>query len=182
MSLPYRHNNKWTIPELLTLQRDYELLEMDITDIAEKHERTVMAILYRLQSENFIESWNDARGYQEYVDSLIPVKSIYDHGITNNLTIFVSDDGVYCEPYDEEYVCDDEKSETHSESDSDSDYEQCELDDHDSLNQRVWGLETAVSEIKNLIGSLLTKVSGSPTKPLKKLRTYKQEQQSSETI
>jgi hypothetical protein len=179
MSLPYRHNNRWTIPELLTLQRDYELLEMTITEIAEKHERTVNAILCKLQSEEFITSWNDARGYEEYVSTLIPVKSIYDHGITNNLGVYVTDDDdeVFVEnneQYDEEYICD---------NDSDSDYEQCEIDEKESLNQRVWGLETAVSEIKNLIGTLLTKVSGSPTKPLKKLRqTPKQEQQSSEAI
>lgn len=172
MSLPYRHNNRWTIPELLTLQRDYELLEMTVTEIAEKHERTVNAILCKLQSEEFITSWNDARGYEEYVSTLIPVKSFYDHGITNNLvhhdthnnTVWVCD-----ENYDEEYVCDNE-----DDSDNESDYEQCELDDKESLNQRVWGLETAVVEIKNLIGSLLTKVSGSPAKPLKKLR-HKQE-------
>ena len=48
-SLPKRHNFKWNINELLSLQREYELLEMTIQDISAKHERTVVAILYKLQ-------------------------------------------------------------------------------------------------------------------------------------
>ena len=31
-----RHGNKWTTPEVLALQREYELLEMNIYDIASK--------------------------------------------------------------------------------------------------------------------------------------------------
>ena len=63
---PYRHNNKWTINELLSLQREYQLLEMSIQEIANKHGRTVEAILFKLQSEQFIDRWIDATGYQEY--------------------------------------------------------------------------------------------------------------------
>ena len=58
-----RHYNKWNINELIRLQREYELLEMDVEEISLKHERTVEAILHKLESEGFISSWNDARGY-----------------------------------------------------------------------------------------------------------------------
>ena len=89
LSLPQRHNFKWNITELLSLQREYELLEMTIQDIADRHERTVDAILYRLCQEGFIENWVDARGYQEYsknfdfvVGSLDTGVNAYDYGDT----------------------------------------------------------------------------------------------------
>lgn len=154
MSLPYRHNFKWNVNELLSLQREYELLEMTIQDIAIKHERTVDAILYRLQQEEFIESWIDARGYQEYsktfpylVGSLDSNLNAYDYG-----------------------------EDVDNGTDDDSDYEEEEEDSEDyetdknisSLSQRVWGLETAVTDIKSMIGTLLSRFS-SPSKPLEKL-------------
>jgi len=63
MSNCKRSGNKWSVNELLSLQREYELLEMDVEEISLKHERTVEAILHKLESEGFISSWNDARGY-----------------------------------------------------------------------------------------------------------------------
>jgi len=63
MSNYKRSGNKWSINELLSLQREYELLEMDVEEISLKHERTIEAILHKLESEGFISSWNDARGY-----------------------------------------------------------------------------------------------------------------------
>jgi hypothetical protein len=59
----YRAGNKWTVNELLSLQREYELLEMSIQQIAAKHERSITAILFKLETEGFIDSWNAARGF-----------------------------------------------------------------------------------------------------------------------
>ena len=167
MSLPYRHNFRWNVNELLSLQREYELLEMTIQDIADRHERTVDAILYRLQQEGFIETWVDARGYQEYaknfdyvVGSLDSGVNAYDYGEDvvededNKDSDYVEED----EEVDEDY---DEGDEVEDVSEDDENYE--------NLSQRVWGLETAVSDIKDMIGTLLAKFS-SPSKPLKKLR------------
>ena len=61
-----RNGNKWSVNELLKLQREYELLELSIQDIAVKHQRTVQSILYKLEAEGFIESWNEARGLNEW--------------------------------------------------------------------------------------------------------------------
>jgi hypothetical protein len=60
---PRRHYNKWTVNEILQLQREYELLEMSVQDIAKIHNRTVNAIVSKLMNENFISSFNEARGY-----------------------------------------------------------------------------------------------------------------------
>ena len=172
MSLPNRHNFKWNINELLSFQREYELLEMTIQDIAAKHERTIEAILYRLQQEGFIQSWIDARGYQEYsknfdylVGGLDSGVNAYDYGedIINTET----DDDVNDKDsdYEDEDDCSDEDEDDCS--DDDEDYKND--NNISSLNQRVWSLETAVSDIKDMIGTLLSRFS-SPSKPLKKLR------------
>jgi predicted nucleic acid-binding Zn-ribbon protein len=61
-----RSGNKWRVNELLALQREYELLELSIQEIAAKHERSVKSILFKLDSEGFISNWGDARGYSEW--------------------------------------------------------------------------------------------------------------------
>jgi hypothetical protein len=170
MSLPNRHNFKWNVNELLSFQREYELLEMTIQDIAAKHERTVEAILFRLCQEGFIESWIDARGYQEYsknfdclVGGLDSGVNAYDYGedadddINDDLNDDVNNDSDYQDNEDE----DDE---------DDEDYEDYENDNNiSSLNQRVWSLETAVNDIKDIIGTLLSKFSTSnPVKTSRK--------------
>jgi len=66
MSTNKRSGNKWTVKEFLDLQREYELLEWSIQEIAEKHQRSVIAILFKLESECLIDSWETARGYSVY--------------------------------------------------------------------------------------------------------------------
>jgi hypothetical protein len=63
---PRRNGNKWTVNELISLQREYELLELTIQEIALKHERTIEAILYKLYGEQIIDEFHVARGYPEY--------------------------------------------------------------------------------------------------------------------
>ena len=70
-----RHRKKWTTSEELDLQREYELLELTVQEIAEIHKRTEEAIMCKLQKEGYIDTWLDARGYQEFAKDL-PV--LYD--------------------------------------------------------------------------------------------------------
>lgn len=46
---------RWTINEILTLQREYELLNLPISEIADRHGRTFFSILSKLKSEEFID-------------------------------------------------------------------------------------------------------------------------------
>ena len=165
MSLPYRHNFKWNINELLSLQREYELLEMTIQEIASKHERTIEAILYRLQKEGLIETWIDATGYQEYSKTFPYLVGSLDSGI-NTYDYEEDVDGTdddYVNEKDSDYQ-DEEASDV---SEDDENYE----DNYDisNLSQRVWTLETALTDVKDMIGTLLSRFN-SPSKPLKKLR------------
>ena len=54
-----RANNKWTVNELLSLQREYELLEMSVEQIALKHQRSTKAILFKIESEGFTNDSNN---------------------------------------------------------------------------------------------------------------------------
>ena len=79
-----RANNKWTTVETLALHREYDLLEMSVYDIAAKHERSVQGIMYRLKSEGFIESFDDARGYA--VDIVAPYIEVSDTSFNTRIT------------------------------------------------------------------------------------------------
>ena len=48
-----RTGKTWTINECLQLQREHELLEWSINDIAIKHKRTPNAIMYKIVKEEF---------------------------------------------------------------------------------------------------------------------------------
>ena len=46
-----RFGNRWTINECLQLHREFELLELSIDEIAQRHQRTPNAIMIKLDSE-----------------------------------------------------------------------------------------------------------------------------------
>ena len=50
-----RIGNKWSVNEVLSLQREYELLGWDIERIAKKHGRTPNAIMYKLDQEGIAD-------------------------------------------------------------------------------------------------------------------------------
>lgn len=126
MSSYKRSGNKWCINEILALQREYELLEMTISEIAIKHQRGVKAILCKLEQEGFIENWPSARGY---TDNLIDIYSL-DSSLNNS-------------GYGEE----DENSE-----DENSEEENSEVNE---LSDRIWRLETNMNEIGGVVKKML---------------------------
>ena len=67
MSTSSRNGYRWTVREILSLQREFELLEWDIDTIAKKHKRTPDAIMYKLDQEGFAD-YNVL--FQEYHESL----------------------------------------------------------------------------------------------------------------
>lgn len=153
--MPYRHNFKWNVNELLSLQREYELLEMTIQDIANKHERSIDAILFRLQKEGFIETWIDARGYQEYSKTLPYLAGSLDSGINSydyDYDEDVTDDDL-ANDKDSDYEEENEFSQDKDEDDEDDEY------DIYNVNQRIWGLENAIKDIKCVINKLLSRIS-----------------------
>ena len=164
-----RRGNKWTINELISLQREYELLELTVQEIAEKHQRTETAILYKLESEGLIESWNNARGfvsddYQNSVNSANNEQVDYDESQDVEEQVGGDDD----DDDDEEYqFVEDAESDDDEISDDESEVEK--------LTERVWSLETSVSEIssmvKNIYSMLSAKQSNKKRKPLRNTST-----------
>lgn len=60
-----RNGNKWTVNELLSLQREFELLGWNVEQIANKHERTPHAIMFKLDSEGFADYNSLYSNYQK---------------------------------------------------------------------------------------------------------------------
>lgn len=145
-----RNGNRWTVNELLQLQREYELLEWSVHKIAKKHQRTVRAILFKLHSENLIDSWNNARGFdmQAYEDSF------NDTGSTND-----NDDNSDNEEEDEDEDDEEEEEEEYLQlyEDEDSDSEYLDVNEGEDkeaikkLTDKIWTLETSVQEIGAIV-------------------------------
>ena len=53
-----RHGFRWNINECLRLQREFELLQLDLFEIASLHGRTVNAIMWKLDAEG-LASYDD---------------------------------------------------------------------------------------------------------------------------
>ena len=155
-----RQGNKWTINELISLQREYELLELTVQQIAEKHQRSETAILYKLESEGLIDSWNSARGF---------VSEDYQNSVSSN-----KEQVNYDEAEDVEECCggdDDEEYQFVEEAESDDDDISDDESEVEKLTERVWSLETSVGEIssmvKNIYSMLSAKQSNKKRKPLR---------------
>jgi hypothetical protein len=50
-----RSGFRWSINEVLALQREFELLGLTIDEIAQKHNRTTNAIIFKLDQEGFAD-------------------------------------------------------------------------------------------------------------------------------
>jgi len=155
-----RHGNKWTHNEVLALQREYELLEWDIQKIADKHERSVQSIIQKLFAE-------------EITPTLLVDPSVIAKPVTNPLTRS-------CKTNEKINISEDVVEEF---SDADSDYEDCCEDEEDededevedkeldevetsvnNLSDRVWSLETSVSQISSMVKQMFEQMTGSSKK------------------
>jgi len=129
-----RYGYKWTISEILNLQREYELLKLPIPEIAALHKRSVLAIVFKLHKEGFITSWDEIKGVN--LDTFYGIETMKE---------------------------DSDISEDEEDRDDSSDYVDSESDDNDDytvtkdenmmedLTNRVWNLETTFSEISQMV-------------------------------
>ena len=173
MNANKRNGNRWTVNELLSLQREYELLEWTVQQIAVKHQRTERAILFRLESEGIITSWNDARGF----DMESYKASIEDDVVTEdcvcNEESCVDDEEEQCggDDNDSEYVADEEEEDDEDDDDDNDD----DVSEVEKLSERVWSLETAVTDIKDMVQHLFNNLVSSNQKKVKPLRQQTRE-------
>jgi len=135
MSNHNRFGNRWTINEVLSLQREFELLGLGIDEMAEKHRRTPNAIMFKLAHEGFAD-YNVLYTNYHDLNSAMPVSrtSKFD---TINFLIDIGDEG-------------DEGDEDYEDDEDDEDDEDYEENDH-PLSRRVAKLETGLDEIKKML-------------------------------
>jgi hypothetical protein len=155
-----RSGNKWNVNELLSLQREYELLEWTVGQIAKKHQRSIEAILFKLESEGLINSWSEARGFdsKKYQQSFTVKNQESDEEMSDE------------ELSDEEMSVDDEVSEYVDDEVSLDEVSLDDVSDVDKLTERVWNLETSVSEIGSMVKEMFDKmVSKNNVKKSKRL-------------
>ena len=162
MSTTYKRNgNRWTINEILTLQREYELLEWSVYKIAEKHQRTVMAILCKLKAEGFIQHFKTARGFdvEEYKKS---IDESYNYQNSDEQEDDADDDepeNECCDEDDDQYVPQYNDEEEEQDEEDDYDYED---EDVEQLTDRVWSIQTSVNEISSIVKSIFGLLSTKP--------------------
>jgi hypothetical protein len=125
-----RNGFKWSVNEILSLQREFELLGWDIDTIAVKHNRTPIAIMYKLDKEGFAD-YNTL--YSNYFNSLYSPISL------ENMSINLDDkvDHSYNEHGDTDY------HDTHE------------------LSGRIYVIEEGISEIKDMLNTMMSSISKS---------------------
>jgi uncharacterized protein YlxW (UPF0749 family) len=123
-----RFGNRWTINECLQLEREFDLLELSIDEMAQRHQRTPNAIMLKLDSE----------GHADY-------NVLYSNYHALNTQI-VSQTKAEEEEDEEE----DEDEDEDYESDADTLVDDVEAENN-SLKQQVLNLEKKVNELSDFI-------------------------------
>jgi hypothetical protein len=143
---------RWNINECLTLQREYELLELTVQEIAIRHKRSVNAILCKLEQEGFISNWTEARGYSSSANQNV------DNILVNECFSNEDDEDDEDDEDEEQELGNDDSSDyVYNEEESDDDdesFDEEEQDKIEELTSRVWSLETSVNDIKNMVKQL----------------------------
>lgn len=142
--LPKRHNLKWNINELNSLQREYELLELTPEEIAEKHQRTTLSILYKLREEGII--------FDEARNGWYARKNGWNKSLTQ-----------YSEENDQDELSDSDDEQSESDDDQ-SEFDDDLSDDEDNdfridTDKRLTRLEEGLDDMKKMLSHILTKVS-----------------------
>ena len=139
IAAPYRHYNKWTIPEILQLEREYELLEWSVPKIARKHERTYLSIIYKLLKEGFVEKKEDIRGF----NSIIYEEDTLDYYVDMAETDESDED------YEEELLEEYDDDESYEEEDQDELPNIIDVDQYQEQQQQQQDASTAVETFMN---------------------------------
>jgi cobalamin biosynthesis protein CobT len=160
MSTHTRNGFRWSVNEILSLQREFELLGWSIEQIAEKHKRTPNAIMYKLDQEGFA-CYNDLNSE---CHNLHDSKTFENNSNTwLEYNVIEEDEDNDDEDNDDEDNDDEDNDENYenydNNEDDDSEYEEENV--VDNLSDRVFLLEEAVSEIKDMLKQLMTSFSNS---------------------
>jgi hypothetical protein len=152
-----RYGNRWTINEILALQREYELLEWSVQQIAEKHRRSVRAILCKLEVEGFIASWDEARGFngEDCMTEETPQTDVLNTENNDYESTNIDSENIV-QQNDELTITDDINAD----------------EQVSNLTERVWNLETSVSEISSMVKQMFDVMVAKKSSKKNRLRNY----------
>lgn len=163
-----RFGKRWTTSEVLNLQREYELLEWNVQQIADKHQRSVKSILFKLHAEGLSPSLYEATGYSS--EKKAHLAKVVAKVTRKNVVDDVDD------VEDEDEVM----SDTDSSSDFVDNISEYKSDDDvsvdknvNTLSDRVWSLETSVDQINSMVKQMFDQMTlQKKTKKLAPLRKH----------
>jgi len=158
-----RNGNKWTTNEILSLEREYDLLEWNAQKIAIKHKRSVSSILFKLHSEGISNSFYEPNLCGPERKRFKAIKGSRQHEDND-------DDNDSSSDYEEEDEEEEEEEEEEEDEDEDKEEDDTSVDKIvDKFSKRVWKLETSVGEINNVLKQLFVHLTDQQKlAPLKK--------------
>ena len=141
-----RFGNRWTINECLTLEREFELLQLSIDEIARRHQRTPNAIMFKLSQEKFADYTTLYNAY--YLSQC----SIGKHSVEKQEEQEQEEDddddsSDYQDADNQEEDVDDDDSSDYQDTDN-KDTDDYDIDD---LKHHVFRLEKKVNELTQLL-------------------------------
>jgi hypothetical protein len=144
---------KWSVNEVLSLQREFELLGWDIDQIAAKHKRSPDAIMCKLDYEGLAD-FNVL--YSNYLALNSPISVSGKQTDALNLLSEYDDD---VEDLDDETVDDGDEEYLDDGADDEDDEDDDDEDEVATLSERVERLEESIFEIRDMIKKLMTSIS-----------------------
>jgi len=143
-STTWRNGYKWTVNECLRLEREYDLLQLSVSEMALLHNRTKNAIMFKLHQEGLAD-------YNE-----LYIQTYGNSSITNDVTypsllqvdVSVNEDEDYDEEYVPKLIDEDEDEDDDEMNDSISDIE------HEDVNE--YYLAEQIRSLQKQINSLMS--------------------------
>lgn len=91
-----RSGFRWSVNEVLALQREFELLGLTIDEIAQKHNRTTNAIIFKLDQEGFADYNDLCSNYNsESDDNSSEISLEYNYDDNDSDTEYNSENDLY---------------------------------------------------------------------------------------
>jgi hypothetical protein len=148
-----RNNFKWGVNECLRLEREYNLLKLDVDKIAELHKRSNKAIIFCLYREGFI-SCSEKNSCLDKIQT-----TNMDFNKSKNKVKLINDETKCVENKLEIEI----ESDFESDSESESESELWNKNNNDDVSQRVNKLESSVTNMESMITTLYNYMTKSNT-------------------
>ena len=143
----WRNGYKWSVNECLRLEREYDLLELSVPDMAFLHKRTLNSIMFKLQAEG-LDTFNNLyfKTYgQDYINEKI-------NQLNNLYSEDFSEDEGEDDSDDDDFV--DENENENEEDDADKDLYEDLFEDHSNGSNRAYIIDQVKSIHKHLTNLL----------------------------